>query len=100
VAQRTREIGIRMALGATSAEMLRMVTRYGLVLSIVGMAAGVAGVFALRRVLASFVCGVSAADPAIYAGAVLLMLAVALAACYLPARRASRIDPALALRWE
>jgi len=100
VAQRTREIGIRMALGATSAEMLRMVTRYGLGLCAIGMAGGIAGVFALRRVVASFVYGVSAADPAIYAAAVGLMVAVALAACYLPARRAARIDPAIALRWE
>ncbi len=100
VAQRTREIGIRMALGATSGGMLRMVTRYGLRLCGVGVLAGIGGVFALRRVVAGFVFGVSAADPAIYAGAVVLMVAVALAACYLPARRASRIDPAIALRWE
>ena len=100
VAQRTREIGIRMALGADSAQVSRMVIRYGLGLCGVGLAIGMAGAVALRRVVASFVFGVSAADPAIYAGVVLLMLAVALAACYLPARRASRVDPSLALRWE
>ena len=100
VSQRTREIGIRMALGASSGEILAMVARYGLGLCGIGMVAGVAGVFALRRVVAAFVYGVSAADPAIYAAAVLLMVTVALTACYVPARRASRIDPSLALRWE
>jgi putative ABC transport system permease protein len=100
VTQRTREIGIRMALGAGSTQVLGMVIRYGLGLCGAGLAIGMAGAVALRRVVASFVFGVSAADPAIYAGVVLLMLAVALAACYLPARRASRVDPSLALRWE
>ncbi|HEV2444941.1 MAG TPA: FtsX-like permease family protein, partial [Candidatus Sulfopaludibacter sp.] len=100
VSQRTREIGVRMALGATSGHMLRMVIRSGLTLCGTGVAIGTAGALALRRVVAAFVFGVSAADPTIYAGVALLMAAVALAACYLPARRASRIDPALALRWE
>jgi ABC-type antimicrobial peptide transport system permease subunit len=71
-----------------------------LTLTAVGLAAGTAGAFALRRVLAGFVFGVSAADPAIYAAAGGLMLIAALAACYVPARRASRVDPSTALRWE
>ena len=100
VAQRTREIGIRMALGAASTNMLGMVIRDGLRLCGIGAAIGILGVFALRRVLATFLFGVSAADPAIYAAVVVLMLAVAVAACWLPARRASRVDPAVALRWE
>lgn len=100
MAQRTREIGIRMALGASSHDVLGMALRYGLTLCGIGVAIGTAGALALRRVIAGFVFGVSAADPAIYGAVVALMLAVALAACYLPARRASRVDPALALRWE
>ncbi|SPF47199.1 conserved membrane hypothetical protein [Candidatus Sulfopaludibacter sp. SbA4] len=100
VAQRTREIGIRMALGAGRGQVLGMVIRYGLKLSAVGLAIGAAGAFALRRVLAGMVFDVSLADPAIYLAVALLMLAVALVACYVPARRASRVDPLTALRWE
>jgi len=100
VAQRTREIGIRMALGARSGQVLGMVIRYGLKLSVLGLAIGTAGAFALRRVLAGLVFDVSPADPAIYLSVALLMMAVALAACYVPARRASRVDPLTALRWE
>jgi putative ABC transport system permease protein len=100
VAQRTREIGIRMALGAQSGEVLAMVLRYALRLTTIGLAIGVAGGLALRRVLSTLVFDVSTADPFIYAGAVLLMLAAALLACYVPARRASRADPLVALRWE
>jgi len=100
VAQRTREIGIRMALGAGSGQVLGMVIRYGLKLSVLGLAMGAAGAFALRRVLAGLVFDVSPADPAIYLAVALLMLTVALAACYVPARRASRVDPLIALRWE
>lgn len=100
MAQRTREIGVRMALGASSGDVLGMALRYGLTLCGIGVAIGTLGALALRRVIAGFVFGVSAADPAIYAAVVALMLAVALAACYLPARRASRVDPAMALRWE
>jgi putative ABC transport system permease protein len=100
VAQRTREIGIRMALGADGRQVLGMVTGYGLRLSAAGLAVGLGGAWALRRVLAAFVFDVSPSDPAIYAAVAGLMLAVAGAACYLPARRASRVDPAIALRWE
>ena len=100
VAQRTREIGIRVALGASRGQVLAMVIRYGIGLSGIGLAAGVAGALALRRVLSGLVFEVSTADPLIYSGVVLLMLAVAVLACYVPARRASQVDPLVALRWE
>jgi len=100
VGQRTREIGIRMALGADAAQVRAMVVRYSLKLGLAGTVLGLAGAFALRRVLASLVFDVSPSDPALYAAAAALLLAVAMAAAYLPARRASRIDPLLALRWE
>ena len=100
VAQRTREIGIRVALGATSGEVLGVVIRYGMKLSGIGLAVGLAGAFAVRRLLASLVFDVSPSDPLIYTGVAVLMFAVALAACYVPARRASRVDPLRALHWE
>jgi putative ABC transport system permease protein len=100
VAQRTREIGIRMALGAQTGQVLRMVVRYALKLSAIGVAIGVGGALALRHVLASFVFETSTADPLTYIAIVMLMLAAALLAGYVPARRASRADPLLALRWE
>ena len=77
-----------------------MVVGYGMRLSAAGLAIGLAGAFAARRFLASLVFDVSTADPWIYAGVATLMLGVALLACYLPARRASRVDPLVALRWE
>jgi putative ABC transport system permease protein len=100
VSQRTREIGVRMALGARKDQVMAMVIRYGIKLSALGLAIGLAGAFAARRFLASLVFDVSTADPVIFAGAVVLMLAVAMLACYIPARRASRVDPLIALRWE
>jgi ABC-type antimicrobial peptide transport system permease subunit len=100
VSQRTREIGIRMALGARAGHVRGMVIRSGLELSAIGLVLGTAGALALRRVLASFVFGVSTADPLIYGSVALLMLSVAILACYLPARRASRVDPLIALRQE
>lgn len=100
VAQRTREIGIRVALGASASQVLRSVVGYGMKLSAAGLILGFAGAFAARRLLSTLVYGVSTADPWIYAGVALLMLAVALAASLVPARRASRVDPLTALRWE
>lgn len=100
VAQRTREIGIRMALGAKRGQVLGMVIRYGMKLSAVGLVIGIAGALALRQVMAGLVFEVSTADPMIYAAVALLMLIVALLACYVPARRAARVDPLVALRWE
>ena len=100
VAQRTREIGIRMALGAARGQVLAMVIRYGIKLSLIGLALGVVGAFAVRQVLATQVFGISTADPWIYGGVGILMIAVSLLACYVPARRAARVDPLIALRWE
>jgi ABC-type antimicrobial peptide transport system permease subunit len=98
VAQRTREMGIRRALGARQADILRLVIGQGLVLAVPGVVIGVCGAFALTRVMKSLLFQVSAADPATFAGVAVLFLLVALAASYLPARRATRIDPMAALR--
>jgi len=100
VEQRTREIGIRMALGADRLQVLGLVIRLGLKLSMAGLAIGLGSAFALRQVLAGLVFGVSPADPMTYAAVSLIMLMVALLACYVPARRAARVDPQVALRGE
>jgi putative ABC transport system permease protein len=100
VAQRTREIGIRMALGATSGEVLRVVIRQGMKLSFIGIAAGLLGALATRRFLAFLVFGVSASDPLVYGAVATLMLGVGFVACYVPARRATRVDPRAALVWK
>jgi putative ABC transport system permease protein len=100
VGQRTREIGIRMALGADAREVRGMVVGYALRLSSMGMAVGIAGAFALRRVMASLVFEAGSSGPATIAAVAALMLAVAAVASYVPARRASRVDPSIALRWE
>jgi predicted permease len=100
VAARTNEIGIRMALGAQGANIRRMVLREGLMPVAVGMAIGVVISLAMGRVLNSLLFEVRASDPLILLGAMLVMITVAIAACYLPARRASRVDPLVALRYE
>ena len=100
VAQRVREIGIRMALGANPSEVLRSVLREGLLLTGIGAALGVAGALAITRVLKAYLFGVSATDPYAFAGTALLLGLVALAACWVPARRATRVDPIVALRYE
>ncbi len=98
VAQRTREIGVRMALGAAEANVMGLILGQGMKMTLIGMAIGAAGALALRRILASLVFQVSTADPWIYCGVAAAMFGVAVAACYLPARRASRVDPLIALR--
>jgi len=100
VAQRTKEIGIRMALGAVRRDVLALVVRQGFALAAVGLALGVIGALALTRVLRSLLFSVSATDPTVFFGIVALLAGVALVACYLPARRAARVDPMIALRHE
>jgi predicted permease len=100
VARRTREIGIRMALGAQQADVLRLVVRQGIILALVGAAAGIAAAIGVTRFMASMLYGVHPSDPATIAGVAVLLTFVALAACYIPARRAMRTDPMVALRYE
>jgi ABC-type antimicrobial peptide transport system permease subunit len=98
VTERRREIGIRMALGADRASVLRMVLRQGLMLTVVGIAGGLAVAFAMNRMLASLLFGVRPSDPATMGAVVALIAMVAFVACYLPARLATRVDPMIVLR--
>ena len=100
VSQRTREIGIRVALGAGRSTVVAMVLRHGMVLVVAGMASGIGAAWFLARAIRGMLFGVSANDPLIFAAAPLFLAMVALAACYVPARRAAGVDPLVALRQE
>jgi putative ABC transport system permease protein len=100
VSQRAQEIGIRMALGARSADVLRSVVGQGLKLTLIGLAIGLAGAVAATRVIGSLLYDVSPTDPLTFVCVSLLLAGVALVAAYVPARRAARIDPMVALRYE
>jgi putative ABC transport system permease protein len=100
VAQRTREIGIRVALGASRNDVARIVLRQGVRLGAIGVLFGLIGAFALTRLMTSMIHGVSPSDPATFSVVAFLLFSVALAACYIPARRAMHVDPIVALRYE
>jgi putative ABC transport system permease protein len=100
VVQRTHEIGIRMALGAPRCEVFRLVVGEGLKLAGIGIAIGVVAAFGLARVMSSLLYAVSATDFETFAGVAILLALVALLACYVPARRAMRVDPIVALKYE
>jgi putative ABC transport system permease protein len=100
VALRTHEIGIRMALGAQPGGILMLILKQGLLLTLIGIGIGLIGALALTRVMSSLLFGVEATDPATFIAIVLLLAVVSLIACYIPARRATRVDPMIALRYE
>ena len=100
VSERTREIGIRIALGAQRSNVLGMVAKLGLKLTLIGVVIGMALALGLTRLIAKLLFGVSATDPITFAAVAMVLAAVALLACHIPARRATKVDPMVALRYE
>ena len=100
VSHHTREIGIRMALGAKGTDVLRLIVGKGLVLTLIGIGIGLLGAFGLTRVMQTLLFGISTTDPLVFAGVAAPLIAVAMVACYVPARRATKVDPLVALRCE
>ncbi|MGB9179654.1 MAG: FtsX-like permease family protein, partial [Pyrinomonadaceae bacterium] len=100
VSQRTHEIGIRLALGAQSSDVLKMIVGQGMALAAIGIVIGLAVALTLTRLLSSLLFGVSATDPVTFTGIALLLACVAFLASYIPARKATKVDPMVALRYE